>query len=542
MLKKSILSLSLALLPLCSFAAKPSLLDVDQSFKESTLVIPSSFENGARQLQENWYLQNYGAIDSLAAYRENIPASDSEIIDRLSKIPAIMELPFNSLVKSSIVYYTERKRSQVSNMIALSYYYFPIFEQALEKHGLPHELKYLAIIESALNPNAVSVAGATGLWQFMTATARGLNLEVNSLVDERRDPIKSSDMAAKYLGELYSIYHDWSLALASYNCGMGNVNKALRRVPGNDKADFWTIYPFLNRETSGYVPGFIAAAYVMNYYKEHNIAPALTKRPLVTDTISVNKRIHFRQIADVLQIPVEEIRILNPQYIKDIIPGDIHPYTLTLPTQQIAAYILSEDSIVAHDAEKYARRLTVTPSDGSHVSVSEDGDYIITEKTFYHKVRKKETLTSIARKYGVTVSSIRQANNGIKKAKRNSTLKIVVVEKKKRPQTEYEIRTDSINVPDNSENVDSVSVQDQPAPAQAEQKVQTGSQPEVQPKVQPKQKTKKKDSNSPQYIKVRKGDNLSKIAQRYGTTVAKIRKLNNLSNDKIKAGQQLRVK
>ena len=538
MLKKSILSLSLALLPLCSFAAKPSLLDVDHSFKESTLVIPSSFENGARQLQENWYLQNYGAIDSLAAYRENIPASDSEIIDRLSKIPAIMELPFNSLVKSSIVYYTERKRSQVSNMIALSYYYFPIFEQALEKHGLPHELKYLAIIESALNPNAVSVAGATGLWQFMTATARGLNLEVNSLVDERRDPIKSSDMAAKYLGELYSIYHDWSLALASYNCGMGNVNKALRRVPGNDKADFWTIYPFLNRETSGYVPGFIAAAYVMNYYKEHNIAPALTKRPLVTDTVSVNKRIHFQQIADVLQIPVEEIRILNPQYIKDIIPGDIHPYTLTLPTQQIAAYILSEDSIVAHDAEKYARRLTVTPSDGSHVSVSEDGDYIITEKTFYHKVKKKETLTSIARKYGVTVSSIRQANNGIKKAKRNSTLKIVVVEKKKRPQTEYEIRTDSINVPDNSENVDSVSVQDQPAPAQVEQKVQ----PDTQPKVQPKQKTKKKDSNSPQYIKVRKGDNLSKIAQRYGTTVAKIRKLNNLSNDKIKAGQQLRVK
>ncbi len=536
-LKNSILSLSLALLPLCSFAAKPSLLDVDHSFKESNLVVPSSFENGARKLQENWYLQNYGAIDSLAAYRENIPASDKEIIERLSKIPAIMELPFHSLAKSSIVYYTERKRSQVSNMIALSYYYFPIFEQALEKHGLPHELKYLAIIESALNPNAVSVAGATGLWQFMTATARGLNLEVNSLVDERRDPIKSSDMAAKYLGELYSIYHDWSLALASYNCGMGNVNKALRRVPGNDKADFWTIYPFLNRETSGYVPGFIAAAYVMNYYKEHNITPALTKRPLVTDTVSVSKRIHFQQIADVLQIPVEEIRILNPQYIKDIIPGDIHPYTLTLPTQQIAAYILSEDSIVAHEAEKYSRRLTVTPSDGSHVSVSEDGDYIITEKTFYHKVKKKETLTSIARKYGVTVSSIRQANNGIKKAKRNSTLKIVVVEKKKRPQTEYEIRTDSINVPDNSESADSVSVQDQPAPAQAEQKVQ----PDTQSEVQPKQKTKKKDS-TPQYIKVRKGDNLSKIAQRYGTTVAKIRKLNNLSNDKIKAGQRLRVK
>lgn len=540
MFRKSILSLSLTLFPLCSLAAKPSILEIDQSLKGNSLIVPSSFEDGARKLQENWYLQNYGAIDSLAAFRENISASDKVITERLSKIPAVMELPFNSLVKSSIVYYTERKRSQVSNMIALSYYYFPIFEQALEKHGLPHELKYLAIIESALNPNAVSKVGATGLWQFMSATAKALNLEVNSLVDERRDPIKSSDMAAKYLGELYSIYHDWSLALASYNCGMGNVNKALRRVPGkgNDKADFWTIYPYLNKETSGYVPGFIAAAYVMNYYKEHNIAPALTKRPLVTDTISINKRIHFQQIADVLQIPVEEIRILNPQYIKDIIPGDIHPYTLTLPTQQIAAYILSEDSIVAHDAEKYARRLTVTPSDGSHVSVSEDGDYIVTEKTYYHKVRKKETLASIARQYGVTVSSIRQANNGIKKAKRSSLLKIVVVERKKRPQTEYEIRTDSINAPDNSENSDSVTVQEQPTPAKVEPQVQTTTQDSNKTK----SKTKKKDKNSPQYVKVRKGDNLSKIAQRYGTTVAKIRRLNNLSNDKIKAGQQLRVK
>ena len=235
---------------------------------------------------------------------------------------------------------------------------------------------------------------------------------------------------------------------------------------------------------------------------------------------------------------MEEIRILNPQYIKDIIPGDIHPYTLTLPTQQIAAYILSEDSIVAHDAEKYARRLAVTPSDGSHVSVSEDGDYIVTEKTYYHKVRKKETLASIARQYGVTVSSIRQANNGIKKAKRSSLLKIVVVERKKRPQTEYEIRTDSINAPDNSENSDSVTVQDQPTPVKVEPQVQTTTQDSNKTK----SKTKKKDKNSPQYVKVRKGDNLSKIAQRYGTTVAKIRRLNNLSNDKIKAGQQLRVK
>ena len=400
-----------------------------------------------------------------------------------------------------------------------------------------------------MDPNAVSPQGATGLWQFMTPTARGLNLEVNSLVDERRDPIKASEMAAKYLKELYSIYHDWSLAIASYNCGMGNVNKALRRVSSSvEKPDFWTIYPYLPAETRGYVPAFIAANYVMTYYNEHNIVPALIKRPLVTDSVWVNKRVHFQQIADVLQIPIEEIRLLNPQYRKDIIPGDIHSYALILPTQQIAAYIMSEDSIVAHDADKYARRLTVEPSDGSLKSISDDGNYIVTEKTYYHKVRRHETLASIARQYGVTQASIREANGGIRKVKRGKLLKIVVVKRQKRDNADDDLTKEPINVQDNDAN--NVN-ENEPVEEVVTEKMQTKSQ-----KNNVKDNSKKKDSNVKSSkknskknkkeksvtITVRKGDNLSKIAQRNGTTVKKIKELNGLKSDKIKAGQKLKVK
>ena len=549
MFKKSAILLTLTLLPLCSFGARPSILDVDQSLDESTLVMPASVEIDSRKMMHNWYLQNYATIDSMADYRQNVKVKDEKITERLSKIPAEIELPFNSLVRGSINFYTERRRSQVSNMLGLAHYYFPIFEKALDKYGIPQELKYLAVIESALDPNAVSPQGATGLWQFMTPTARGLNLEVNSLVDERRDPIKASEMAAKYLKELYSIYHDWSLAIASYNCGMGNVNKALRRVSSSvEKPDFWTIYPYLPAETRGYVPAFIAANYVMTYYNDHNIVPALIKRPLVTDSVWVNKRVHFQQIADVLQIPIEEIRLLNPQYRKDIIPGDIHSYALILPTQQIAAYIMSEDSIVAHDADKYARRLTVEPSDGSLKSISDDGNYIVTEKTYYHKVRRHETLASIARQYGVTQASIREANGGIRKVKRGKLLKIVVVKRQKRDNADDDLTKEPINVQDNDAN----NVNDnEPVEEVVTEKKQTKSQ-----KNSVKDNSKKKDSNVKSSKKnskkdkkeksvtvtVRKGDNLSKIAQRNGTTVKKIKELNGLKSDKINAGQKLKVK
>ena len=350
--------------------------------------------------------------------------------------------------------YVDRRRTLIENMLGLSTYYMPIFEQALEEEGMPLELKYLPIIESALNPNAVSRVGATGLWQFMLPTARGLGMEINSLVDERRDPIQSSKMAARYLKQLYNIYGDWSLAIAAYNCGPGNVNKALRRAGGEtEKKDFWEIYPFLPSETRGYVPGFIAANYAMNYYDKHNISPALARRPIITDSVYVKKRVHFQQIADVLNIPIEEIRLLNPQYRKDIIPGDIKAYPLVLPSHQALCYIVSEDSIVAHDAAKYARRDVVEPSTGS-TTVSDDGKYIITEEVKFHKVRRGETLSGLAKKYGVTINSIKKAN-GIKTLRRGTTIKIVTTKRVLKPQ-EPEEETKEENV--NTENVNTEEV------------------------------------------------------------------------------------
>ena len=336
------------------------------------IVVPESFEIDTHAMMQSWYLTNYAVLDRNADRRANVPTTDQEYIDRLQRMPAVIEMPYNKIVRAFIDMYVERKKSLVESMLGMSLYYMPIFEQALDKYGMPMELKYLPIIESALNPTAVSRAGATGLWQFMLDTAKGLGLEINSLVDQRRDPYLSSDAAARYLKQLYNSYGDWSLAIAAYNCGPGNVNKALRRA-GGGKKDFWEIYPFLPRETRDYIPAFIAANYAMTYYNHHNISPALASRPIVTDTVHVNKRVHFQQISDVMGISMDELRVLNPQYRTDVIPGDIHPYALILPNIQAYCYIANEDSIVNHNAELYARRDVVEPSTGTTVTAGNSG-------------------------------------------------------------------------------------------------------------------------------------------------------------------------
>ena len=294
----------------------------------------------------------------------------------------------------------------------------PIFEEALDTYGLPLELKYLPIIESALNPSAVSRAGASGLWQFMLNTGKIYGLESNSLVDERRDPIKATWAAARYLKDMYAIYQDWNLVIAAYNCGPGTINKAIRRAGG--KTDYWEIYNYLPKETRGYVPAFIAANYVMTYYCKHNICPMETNIPDATDTVQVNRNLHFEQIADVCGIGMDELKSLNPQYKKNIIPGDSKPQTLRLPINSISTFIDKQDTIYTHrSAELFKNRRTVSVADtrskarGSKGKSSSQGDVT------YHRIRNGETLSTIARKYGVTVNQIKSWN-GLRSTKINA--------------------------------------------------------------------------------------------------------------------------
>lgn len=577
MLNRLILSLTLALGSTALATAAPSILTIKETITDTAIVYPESFETDTHKMMQNWYLQNYTDLDREADLRPLIEVSDQVYIDRLSHMPTIIEMPFNQVVKSYIEMYTQKRRSLVENMLGMSLYYMPIFEQALEREGLPLELKYLPVIESALNPDAVSRAGATGLWQFMLPTARGLSLEVNSLVDERRDPVRSSEAAAKYLKQLYDIYGDWSLAIAAYNCGPGNVNKALRRAGGDSSnKDFWTIYPLLPQETRGYVPCFIAANYAMNYYKEHNISPALARKPIITDTVEVNKRVHFDQISNVLNIPIEEITVLNPQFRQNVIPGDIHPYKLVLPSHQVCSYVMSEDSILAYKASEYTRRTVVEPATYASTTVSSDGEYVTEQVVKYHKVRRGETLTSIARKYGVTVNAIKRTNK-VKRARRGQTLKIVttrrvkikqdpVVEETAVPATEVAADNNvAVDADDQRQEVtDDATVTTEEALGveleEAAQPVDTPVQveetapapaPAKEANASPKERrVKKPEANKPatqpaanKTVTVRKGDSLDKIARRNGTTVKELRRLNsNLQGDKIKPGQKIRVK
>lgn len=526
-------------------ASGQSLLSIKDSIHDNTIIYPESFETDIKKMQENWYLRNYAVLDRNADSKPSVTTSDDEYIERLGQLPTVIEMPFNSVVRSFISMYADRKKQLVENMLGMSLYYMPIFEQALDKRGMPLELKYLPVIESALNPVAVSRAGATGLWQFMLKTATGLGLEVNSLVDERRDPYKSSEAAADYLMQLYNTFGDWSLAIAAYNCGPGNVNKALRRA-GGGKKDFWEIYPFLPAETRGYVPAFIAANYVMNHYDKHNISPALARRPIVTDTIHISRRIHFNQISDVLNIPVEEIQILNPQYRKDVIPGDIHPYALVLPSLQVYAYLANEDSIANHNISLYARRGVVEPSNGTVTGSDSKGQYVDELTVKYHRVKKGETLASIARRYGVTVSSIRSANKIGKRVKTGQRLKINTY--KRRYITTAPAQADTIAVAADStltSPCDSIAADTTifARPADADSKdstdiVSAQKKEQTTPAV-----VKKKEVQKPKTVthRVRSGESLSKIARRYGVTVSAIKKANNLTSDKISIGQKLRI-
>lgn len=373
--------------------------------QESLIDLPESMETDMDSLYWDWLSNTHLSLDENCQVTTANPiVSDSVYMDRLSRIPSIMELPYNEAVKKSIEAYTVRLRNKVSFMLGAANFYMPIFEEALDAYDLPLELKYLPIIESALNPTALSRRRASGLWQFILSTGKIYGLENNSLVDERRDPVKASWAAARYLKDLYNIYKDWSLVLAAYNCGPGNVNKAIRRA--NGATDYWTLYYYLPRETRGYVPAFIAANYVMNYYCEHGICPLESELPIHTDTIQISKDLNLNQVAAICNISIEQLRSLNPQYKKDIIPGSNKPYALRLPENQIGTFIELQDSVFAYKADQYiGKRKTVAIKDGNGTSNSKGATY--------HRIRNGDTLGGIALRYNTTVSKLRQLN-GIK--------------------------------------------------------------------------------------------------------------------------------
>jgi membrane-bound lytic murein transglycosylase D len=373
------------------------------SLKEEWGEMPESITMHVDSMLKQWHAKHLLSFPTdIEPMEEVAPVSDSVYADRLMRIPSLMELPYNDVVRKYIDQYLVKQRGTVAYLLGAMNFYMPIFEEALDVYDLPNELKFLPIIESALNPQAQSRAGAVGLWQFMLKTGKLYGLKSNSLVDERRDPIKATFAAAQYLKELYEIYEDWSLVIAAYNCGPGNVNKAIHRAQGSH--DYWEIYPYLPRETRGYVPHFIAANYVMNYYCHHNIIPMETQLPDATDTLHIGQDLHFQQVADLCNVSMEEVRALNPQYKKDIVPGASMQCILRLPMDAITKFIDYGDSIYEHNADKlFTKRRYVTAKDGTKRRVSIDGGT-------YHTIKRGETLSTIARKYGITVTALRELN------------------------------------------------------------------------------------------------------------------------------------
>lgn len=327
----------------------------DQNGRDEVIDLPEGMSVSCDSLINEWMAKKYLYPDTTCANPDYNPTfTTEEYQERLRRLPVVMEMPYNSVVQKFIDQYSGRLRRTVSYALGAGNFYIPIFEEALDYYGLPLELKYLPVIESALEPKAKSPAGAVGLWQFMLATGKRYDLKVNSLIDERQDSYKSSWAAARYLRDLYKIYRDWNLVIAAYNCGPTNVNKAIHRADG--VRDYWTIYPYLPSETRGYVPAFIAANYIMNYYCEHNICPMKTKLPITTDTVTIMRDLHMQQVAELCNIDVEAIQALNPQYRTQLIPGSSGPMTLRLPTETLNMFIDLKDSVYNYRVDELLTR------------------------------------------------------------------------------------------------------------------------------------------------------------------------------------------
>lgn len=451
-------------------------------------------------LLQLWYknstIVNYDALHEydMDSVKFSSNVSDEEMMRRLESMNSFISLPFNENVKNYIILYSEKMPSRMGRVLGLSNYYFPIFEDILNRYDLPEELKYMAVVESMLNPTATSHAGAKGIWQFIYSTAKSYGLEINSYVDERMDIEKSMDAAARYLRDAYRIFGDWALAISSYNCGAGNVSKAIRRAGGSK--DYWSIYRYLPRETRGYVPAFVGAMYAMTYSKEYGIVPQNVGMPVQTDTFEIKKNLHFAQINGKIGVPMEDLRQLNPQYFNDIIPGSNHSYTLKIPvswtktfmdTPIDSIYAFKSDSILSQKIVKDVKRAGTQSS----------------QQRISYKVKSGDYLGRIASRYKVSVNQLKKWNN-----LRSSNIRVGQI-LYIYPNGSYPTTTSSSSGSKSSSKTSASS--------------------------------SKPKSSSVTYT-VKSGDSLYKIAKKYpGISADNIKKANGLKNDNIRPGQKLRI-
>jgi membrane-bound lytic murein transglycosylase D len=500
-----------------------TVLNANGSSVSDTIIIKSdgSAERISRNLDSlvnTWYVkiaqnENQGELrgDSIG-----IEYPDSVYISRLSKINSIISLPFNNIIRNHIHVYTIRQRGKFSAVLGLKDYYFPMFEDVFDSYGIPAELKYMSVIESALNPNAYNVhSGATGLWQFMSSTGRFYGLTINSVVDERRDPVKSTHAAAKYMRDLYGIYNDWVLVIAAFNCGPGNVNKAIKR--SGNKKDYWDIFYRLPRETRGYIPMYIAAAYAVNYYAEHNLQPLPLNIPVATDTIMVNKDIHLTQISEVMGIPLGELRALNPQYKTGLVPGSSKPMALMLPMNHLGDFIDLNDTIRQYKSDIYLNKATQI-ADPTHFS-SLPGNIKGKTKIIY-TVQDGDNLGFISDWYRVGLEDLRYWNNINRNTIRVGQKLVIYVDPSK---SEYYSKINSLSFEDKQK------MSGKTVPANA-QPVTAGLTAET-------------EGDFVTYT-VRNGDTIWDIVKLFdNVTTSQVLALNNISDAaKIKIGQKLKIK
>lgn len=488
-------------------------------------LIPESLDADVDSLLKTWHVRYFTKRNEYCHDDDdNVYFPDSIYMQRLEQLPRVINLPYNNVVRDCIDLYAERRRGLVKYMLGMADFYFPIIEKILDEHGLPIELKYLAVVESALNPVALSRVGACGLWQFMLPTGKMYGLEINSLIDERRDPEKATHAACAYFKDMYEIYKDWNLVLAAYNCGPGNVNKAIRRSGG--KTDFWQIFPYLPKETRSYVPLFIAANYIMNYYCDHNICPIETDLPMATDTVMINKPLHFQQVSDMLGLEIEQLRALNPQYKRDIIPGNTKISALKLPAAQTYAFVDKEDTVYTHRAEDLLANC---------LPYSSQPSYGATKEKITHKVLSGENLYTIANRYGVTAQDLKKWNNlsstRVAKGKLitlfvdNGGVAFALAKKADQENVSQNSVKNSVQGPDVKKTVSTTTTTTTSSSSSSSLSGKAAS-----------------SATGGISYKVKSGDSLYSIAKRYpGISISDLQKANGLRDASIRPGQILKI-